>query len=63
MNLKNIIYNESINKISFIDFDKLIIDRSRKDDKKYSSNVLSKFKSSLEKLNLNMRFDWKKFIR
>lgn len=63
MNLKNIIYNQLTNKISFIDFDKLIINTSRKNDKSYSSDVLSKFKRSLEKLNLDNRFDWKSFIK
>jgi hypothetical protein len=63
MNLRNIIYNELTNKISFIDFDKLIMNPSRKNDKRYSSDVLSKFKKSLEKLNLDDRFDWKRFIK
>lgn len=63
MNLKNIIYNHFTNKISFIDFDKLVINTSRKNDKKYSSDVLRKFKKSLKNLNLDNRFNWKKFIK
>lgn len=63
MNLKNIIYNHFTNKISFIDFDKLVIDTSRKNDKKYSSDVLRKFKKSLKNLNLDNRFNWNKFIK
>ena len=61
MNIKNIIYNQSTKKISFIDFDKLIIDPSNKNNKKYSNSVVIKFKKSLEKFNLQDIFMWKKF--
>ena len=62
MNIKNIIYNFSNKKISFIDFDKLIIDPSKKNDKKYIKIVLGKFKKSLSKFNLDDKFIWSKFI-
>jgi hypothetical protein len=61
MNLRNIIYNIDTQKISFIDFDKLIINPSKKGDKKIISEVLVKFKKSLNKFNLNDKFDWDEF--
>ena len=61
MNIKNIIYNNINKKISFIDFDKLIINPLIRNNKKYVNNVLEKFKSSLDKHNLNDKFMWKKF--
>ena len=61
MNLRNIIFNEETQKISFIDFDKLIINPSKKGDKKITSQVLSKFKKSLNKHNLDDKFDWDEF--
>ena len=62
MNIKNIIYNHSTKKIAFIDFDKLIIEPSKKNDKNYTNFVLKKFKSSLEKFELHNKFNWKKFL-
>ena len=62
MNLKNIIFNPKTQKIAFIDFDKLIINPSKKRDKKYTSAVLAKFKTSLVKFKLDKIFDWEKFI-
>jgi len=62
MNIKNIIYNDSIKKVSFIDFDKLIIDPLNRNNKKYSKIVLNKFKTSLDKFNLSQKFNWKQFI-
>tara|TARA_Y100000992_G_scaffold302176_1_gene275340 strand:- start:487 stop:1203 length:717 start_codon:yes stop_codon:yes gene_type:complete len=61
MNLKNIIFNEETQKISFIDFDKLIINPSKKGDKKFTLEVLSKFKKSINKFNLDEKFDWDEF--
>ncbi len=61
MNIKNIIYNPSTNKISFIDFDKLIINPSKKNNKYYKKSVLSKFEKSLEKFYLKHKFSWKLF--
>ncbi len=62
MNIKNIIYNTLNKKITFIDFDKLIIDPSKKNDTKYINIVLGKFKKSLGKFNLDNKFIWSKFI-
>lgn len=62
MNIKNIIYNPSNKKISFIDFDKLIIGPSKKNDTKYIKIVLGKFKKSLSRFNLDNKFIWSKFI-
>ena len=62
MNLKNIIFNSETQKISFIDFDKLIINPSKKGDTKIISEVLSKFKKSLIKFDLNDKFDWDEFV-
>ena len=62
MNLKNIIFNEETNKLSFIDFDKLWIKPSHGSSKKYSSKVIRKFESSLKKYNLMSRFRWSTFI-
>ena len=62
MNIKNILYNDSSKKISFIDFDKLIINPSVKNNKKYSNIVLNKFKSSLVKFNLDNKFIWNEFV-
>ena len=61
MNLRNIIFNIETQKISFIDFDKLIINPSKKGDEKFTSEVLSKFKKSLDKFNLDDKFDWDEF--
>ena len=63
MNLKNIIFNTKTQKISFIDFDKLIIDFSKKGDKKMISIVLRKFKKSLSKFNLDNKFNWEEFTK
>ena len=63
MNLKNIIFNYETHKISFIDFDKVIINTSMCNVKLYSSRVLSKFKDSLSKYDLLSSFDWEKFLR
>ena len=63
MNLKNIIFNTKTQKISFIDFDKLIINLSKKGDKKMTSSVLRKFKKSLSKFNLDDKFDWEEFTK
>ena len=63
MNLKNIIFNTKTQKISFIDFDKLIINLSKKGDKKMTSSVLTKFKKSLSKFNLDNKFDWEEFTK
>jgi len=62
MNIKNIIYNNLNKKITFIDFDKLIIDPSKKNNKKYTNIVLEKFNKSLSKFKLNNKFMWSKFI-
>ena len=61
MNLRNIIFNIETQKISFIDFDKLIINPSKKGDKKNTLEVLTKFKKSLSKFNLDDKFDWDEF--
>jgi hypothetical protein len=61
MNLRNIIFNIETQKISFIDFDKLIINPSKKGDKKSTLKVLTKFKKSLNKFNLDDKFDWDEF--
>ena len=63
MNLKNIMFNTKTQKISFIDFDKLIINLSKKGDKKMTSLVLRKFKKSLSKFNLDNKFDWEEFTK
>ena len=63
MNLKNIMFNTKTEKISFIDFDKLIIDFSKKGDKKMISLVLRKFKKSLSKFNLDNKFNWEEFTK
>jgi tRNA A-37 threonylcarbamoyl transferase component Bud32 len=63
MNLRNIIFNEQTQKISFIDFDKLIINPNKKGNKKFILEVLSKFKKSLNKFNLGHKFDWDEFTR
>jgi hypothetical protein len=63
MNLKNIIFNAKTQKISFIDFDKLIINLSKKGDEKMISSVLRKFKKSLRKFNLDKKFDWEEFTK
>lgn len=63
MNLKNIMFNTKTEKISFIDFDKLIIDFSKKGDEKMISSVLRKFKKSLSKFNLDNKFDWEEFTK
>ncbi len=62
MNLKNIIFNEDTNKLSFIDFDKLWIKPSLRKSSKYSLKVINKFESSLEKNNLKSSFRWSQFI-
>jgi len=62
MNIKNIIYNNSNKKITFIDFDKLIINPSKKNNKRYTHFVLEKFKKSLGKFCLDKKFMWTKFI-
>ena len=62
MNLKNIIFNEETNKLSFIDFDKLWIKPSLSNSDKYSAKVIHKFESSLEKYNLKSSFRWSTFI-
>ena len=43
--------NKDTEKISFIDFDKLIINPSKKGDLKITAEVLTKFKKSLNKFN------------
>ena len=63
MNLKNIIFNYETNKISFIDFDKVMINRNKRNLKLYSSRVISKFKDSLIKHDLFTNFVWDKFLR
>ena len=63
MNLKNIMFNAKTEKISFIDFDKLIINLSKKGDEKMVSSVLRKFKKSLSKFNLDNKFDWEEFTK
>jgi len=62
MNIQNILYNDSNKKITFIDFDKIIINPSIKNNKKYSNIVLNKFKSSLVKFNLDNKFIWNEFV-
>ncbi len=62
MNLKNIIFNYKTNKISFIDFDKVMINRTKRNSKLHSSRVISKFRDSLMKHDLLTRFVWKKFL-
>ncbi len=62
MNLKNIIFNYELNKISFIDFDKVMINTAKRNSKLYSSRVISKFRDSLIKYDLLTNFDWKKFL-
>ena len=63
MNLKNIMFNTKTQKISFIDFDKLIINLSKKGDEKMTSSVLRKFKKSLRKFKLDNKFDWEEFTK
>jgi hypothetical protein len=58
-----LILNTKTQKIAFIDFDKLIINLSKKGDKKMTSLVLRKFKKSLSKFNLDDKFDWEEFIK
>ena len=62
MNVKNIIFNYESNKISFIDFDKVMINTAKRNLKLYSSRVISKFRDSLIKHDLLESFDWKKFL-
>ena len=62
MNLKNIIYNTDSKKLAFIDFDKVFIDLSKKNDKRYITRVLNKFKRSLEDYKSLSNFDYNKFI-
>ena len=63
MNLKNIIFNYESNKISFIDFDKVMINTTKRNSKLYSSRVISKFRDSLKKHDLFTSFVWEKFLR
>ncbi len=63
MNLKNIIINYEANKISFIDFDKVMINTTKRNSKLNSSQVISKFRDSLKKHDLFTSFVWKKFLR
>ena len=56
-------FNAKTEKISFIDFDKLIINLSKKGDEKMVSSVLRKFKKSLSKFNLDNKFDWEEFTK
>ena len=44
MNLKNIIFNEETNKLSFIDFDKLWIKPSLSNSDKYSAKLFTSSK-------------------
>ena len=62
MNLKNIIYNTDSKRLAFIDFDKVFIDLSKKNDKRYITRVLNKFKKSLEDYKSLSNFDYNKFI-
>ena len=62
MNLKNIIYNTDSKKLAFIDFDKVLIDLSKKNDKRYITRVLNKFKRSLDDYKSLSNFDYNKFI-
>ena len=63
MNLTNIIINEDSEKISFIDFDKMMINKNSKNLKKYSSLVLKKFKDSINKYDLSEKFNWDYFYK
>ena len=56
-------FNTKTQKISFIDFDKLVIDFSKKGDEKMASSVLRKFKKSLRKFKLDNKFDWEEFTK
>ena len=62
MNLKNIIYNTDSQKLAFIDFDKALIDSAKKNNKKYITRVLNKFKRSLEYYKSLSNFNYNKFI-
>ena len=61
MNLKNILFNKTTGKFSFIDFDKLKINLNKKNNKSLIIGVVSKFEKSIQKHNLLNRFDIKKF--
>ena len=61
MNLKNILFNKTTGKFSFIDFDKLKINLNKKNNKSLTLEVVSKFEKSMQKHNLLNRFDIKKF--
>ena len=61
MNLKNILFNKTTGKFSFIDFDKLKINLNKKNNKSLTLGVVSKFEKSIQKHNLLNRFDIKKF--
>ena len=61
MNLKNILFNKTTGKFSFIDFDKLKINLNKKNDKSLTLGVMSKFEKSIRKHNLLNRFDIEKF--
>ena len=63
MNLTNIIYNQESDKLSFIDFDKVSINSHKINSKNYSTRVIDKFRGSLKKYDLFVKFDWDKFIR
>ncbi len=62
MNLTNILWNETSGKLSFIDFDKLIIDYGNKNHEKNARQVLGKFEKSLSKHDLRNNVDWSKFL-
>ena len=63
MNLTNIIYNRETDKLSFIDFDKVIINSHKTNSQSFSSRVIDKFRDSLKKYDLFVNFDWNKFVR
>lgn len=60
MNLKNILVNNSLGKISFIDFDKLTIDTNNKNYIKNTKLVMNKFEKSLNKYNVMNQRNWSK---
>ena len=62
MNLTNILYNQETDKLSFIDFDKVVINSHKINSQNYSSRVIDKFRGSLKKYDLSAKFDWDKFI-
>ena len=61
MNLKNILFNKTTGKFSFIDFDKLKINPNKRNNKSLTLEVVGKFEKSIQKHNLLNRFDIEKF--